>query len=162
MSFQSIPNAAAAVKGIIQLAGDLTGSATAPRIKPTFQAYDGATGADATTTSTSFVDITGASWTYTSGSVAETLLLFGMLTIRNQSAGLGTHSQLVCDTTSIKKSLEFSSNWVPQVFFGSYNVAASTDVTVKLQFRTGGFGGTAGVYRAADYQPRVMLVAIAQ
>lgn len=119
------------------------------------------TGPDATTTSSSFVDIDGTQCTYHSGPTAETLILNGKLTGRNtEGTGMSVNIAVNGKECNGGETLNYARTYTPMFSNCVFVVPANSAVQIKWRFLSP-FGGTAAVLRSnKNIAPSITGVAI--
>lgn len=119
------------------------------------------TGPDATTTSRSFVDISGTSCVYKTGPTDETLVLNGKLTGRNtEGTGLSVTLNVNGRDCNGGEALSYARTYTPMYSNCTFVVPANSNVTIKWRFLSP-FGGTAAVLRSSrNIAPSVTGVAL--
>jgi hypothetical protein len=126
---------------------------TTPKLKPGVINFLDSGGSNFTTTSASYVDVTGITTTYTTGSTAERLFIWfqGMLLNSAIASGQITLSIGGTDqTTDITEYADEANSWDRFCHLYIYDAPASTAVVIKARVQNSG-GNTVTVHRGSPY-----------
>lgn len=129
-----------------------TSAATSSKVKLSVINFVDPSGSNFTTTSASYVDITGVTTSYTSGATAERLFIWfqGMATNSAVASGQITLNINGTDQTEISLYKDDATQWDSFSKLYIYDVAASTTITIKGRAQNSG-GSTLSFHRGSPY-----------
>ncbi len=130
-----------------------TSAVTTPKLKPSTINYKDAGGSNFTTTSASYVDITGMSTTYTTGATAERLFIFLYLMANNSAASSASLTASIGGTDQTDDVMWYptgAGEWVVCGNLYIYDAPANTAITIKGRAKTS--GGTLTVNRSSSFK----------